>query len=182
MGLIVELWSVAWAGSVDGFNSHLRKQLRAAAARVAWSAEDDALSAVPPLLPEPNARERNFGDEDEGLPPSVVTAVPGLVVVMKPYMWDVSFQADRLGSTNVNEVRTAPDVNSCFLQELLDAASAPLLHFGPLRCAYVTRLDRPSSGLLLASPGLRAAHSAGWQSAEVEICRGYVVMLACRVA
>jgi len=93
----------------------------------------------------------------------------GLVAVYKPPFWVSGTEGD-------HAIRSDPALN-IWLQGELSAASGTITHDVEHSFGFVHRLDKPSSGVLLATTKFDAYYMVSWQLTVGSLAREYALVL-----
>lgn len=137
--------------------------LDAGAGQLSWATKVAAAKALPAQWRgEPQIQV------DAQAPQPVVVATPrGMLAVVKPVNWEVDGMTSEGGGAFLL---------SSFVQGCLPRSESPLVYMSDLDFGFMTRLDVPSSGLIIGGTSLEGLGSLKWQIAVYSMQRHYFVI------
>jgi len=106
--------------------------------------------------------------------PTILTHLPGMLVVFKPPGWEVDGHASLRGvGAEGHDGRLGL---SSFLQSRFDRGACPLCYWSSFDFGFLHRLDIPSSGLVLVGSTMEGYWSLRLQLNTYRLAREYVVV------
>lgn len=146
-------------------DARLRGQSSLDSGVLSWATKIAAAKAAPGQM-RPILGEQPIETDVHAPRPHVVAAPRGMLVVMKPVNWEVDGMTSEGGGAFLL---------SSFVQDVLPRSASAIVYMSELDFGFMTRLDVPSSGLIIGGTSLEGLGSLKWQIAVYAMHRHYFV-------